>query len=127
MNQLPKVFLFLGSLNMMLAVMFGAFGAHALRGRIGPEMLAVYHTGNQYHFYHALGLLGVGLIALYLPGSTLVKWAGWLMFGGIVLFSGSLYALALSGVRGLGAITPIGGVAFIVAWLLLALAVWRAA
>lgn len=127
MSQLPRVFLFLGSLNMMLAVMFGAFGAHGLRGRISAEMLAVYHTGNQYHFYNALGLLGVGLLALHLPGSALLKWCGWLMFGGIVLFSGSLYALALSGVRGLGAITPIGGVAFIVAWLLLAIAIWRAA
>lgn len=127
MSQLPKVFLFLGSLNMMLAVMFGAFGAHGLRGRISTEMMAVYHTGNQYHFYNALGLLGVGLLALHLPGSTLLKWCGWLMFGGIVLFSGSLYALAISGVRGLGAITPIGGVAFIVAWLVLAIAIWRAA
>ncbi|MEJ2508442.1 MAG: DUF423 domain-containing protein [Gammaproteobacteria bacterium] len=127
MSQLPKLFLFLGSLNAMLAVLLGAFGAHALRGRVAPDLMAVYRTAEQYHFYHALGLLGVGLVALHLPGSALVKWSGWLMLGGMVLFSGSLYALALSGVRWLGAITPIGGTAFIVAWLVLCIAVWRAA
>lgn len=126
MMSYARVFLWLGAVNAMLAVMFGAFGAHALRTRLSAEMMAVYHTGNQYHFYHALGLLAVGLALWHLPGSNLLKWSGWLMALGIVLFSGSLYALSLSGVRWLGAITPIGGLAFIVAWLLLALSVWRA-
>lgn len=121
-----RVFLALGGINVMLAVMFGAFGAHAVRSHLSVEMMSVYHTGNQYHFYHALGLLIVGLTALHLPGSVLLKWSGWLMFFGIVVFSGSLYALSLSGLRWLGAVTPIGGVAFIAAWLLFVLAVWRA-
>lgn len=127
MSAVSKLFLILGSLNAMLAVLLGAFGAHALRARLSGEMMAIYHTANQYHFYHALGLLGVGLVAAHLPESTSVKWSGWLMLFGIVVFSGSLYVLALSGVRWLGAITPIGGTAFIIAWLVLAVGVWRGA
>ncbi|MHB8745347.1 MAG: DUF423 domain-containing protein [Gammaproteobacteria bacterium] len=125
MPQTARLFLLLGALNAGLAVLLGAFGAHALKNRLAPDLLAVYHTGNQYHFYHAFGLLLVGLIALHVPASLPLRSAGWLLLLGIVLFSGSLYALALSGVRGLGAITPLGGAAFIVAWLLLAFAVWK--
>lgn len=106
--------------------MLGAFGAHALRQRLAPEMLAVFQTGVQYHFYHALGLVAVGLLVQHLPGSSLLRWAGALMLAGIVVFSGSLYVLATSGLRWLGAVTPIGGVAFIVAWLLVVIAVARA-
>ena len=122
-----KLFLVLGACNAFLAVLLGAFGAHALKTRLPADMLAVYHTGNQYHFYHALGLLLVGLVATQLPDSGLLRGSGWLMLLGIVLFSGSLYVLSISGVRWLGAITPFGGLAFLVAWLLLAMAVWKAA
>ena len=94
---------------------------------IAPELLEVYQTGVQYHFYHALGLLAVGLVAAHLPESSLLRWSGWLMFVGIIIFSGSLYILAISGIRWLGAVTPVGGTAFIVAWLLLLIAVWRSA
>lgn len=110
----------------MAAVMLGAFGAHALRGRLAPEMLAVYQTAVQYHFWHALALLAVGLLMFQLPGSAPLRYAGVLMAVGIVLFSGSLYVLALTGVRALGMITPIGGATWIVAWALLAWSVLRA-
>jgi len=121
-----KLFLSAGGLAALAAVALGAFGAHALKNRLSPEMLAVWHTAVEYHIYHALGLLAVGLLAQQLPGSVLLRWSGWAMLAGIVLFSGSLYALALSGERWLGAITPVGGVAFLVAWALLVTAVLRA-
>ena len=120
-----KLFLILGACNAFLAVLLGAFGAHALKTRLTADMMTVFHTGNQYHFYHALGLLLVGTIAVQLPDSALLRSSGWLMLTGIALFSGSLYVLAISGVRWLGAITPFGGMAFLAAWLLLALAVWK--
>ncbi|BAU48755.1 membrane protein [Sulfurifustis variabilis] len=120
-----KLFLALGSVSAMLVVVLGAFGAHALRARIPAELMASYQTGILYHLFHALGLLAVGLIAAHLPASGLVRAAGWLMLVGTVLFSGSLYVLAISGVRALGAVTPFGGFAFIAAWLLLAVALFR--
>lgn len=126
MIETARLFILLGALNAFLAVLIGAFGAHALKARLAADMMTVFHTGNQYHFYHALGLLLVGLIALQLPASTLLRGSGWLMLAGIVLFSGSLYVLAISGVRWLGAITPFGGMAFLAAWLMLAYAVWKA-
>ncbi len=107
----------------MLVVGLGAFGAHGLKSRLTEDMMSVYQTGVQYHFYHALGLVLIGIIAFHLPASTLLKWSGWTMFAGIVLFSGSLYLLAITQTRWLGMITPIGGLAFIVSWLLLAIAV----
>jgi len=118
-----KLFLAVGGVGALLAVALGAFGAHALKGRLPPEMLTVWHTGVEYHVFHALGLLTVGLVAAQLPESALLKWSGWLMLAGIVLFSGSLYALALSGERWLGAVTPAGGLAFIAAWALFVAAV----
>ena len=117
---MQKFALFAGSINAMLAVILGAFGAHGLKGRLTEEMLSVYQTGVQYHFYHSLGLIIIGVVAFYLPASTLLKWSATVMLAGIVLFSGSLYLLALTDVRWLGMITPLGGIAFIVAWLLLA-------
>lgn len=120
-----KLFISLGSINALIAVALGAFGAHALKNRLTADMLNIFETGVQYHFYHALGLLAIGLIATHLPQSSLVKWSGWLMFFGVLVFSGSLYILAVTGIKWLGAITPIGGTAFIVAWGLLALAVLR--
>ena len=125
MPQSAKIFLLLGSLAMMFAVGLGAFGAHGLKDKLSADMLAVYRTGVDYHFYHALGLLALGMIAAHLPESDLVKWSGGLMAVGIVLFSGSLYLLALTGTRWLGAITPLGGAAWIIAWALLAAALLR--
>jgi len=120
-----KIFLALGSVNAMLAVVLGAFGAHGLKGRLGQDMLSVYQTGVQYHFYHALGLLFVGLVLRQSPSSVLLKWSGWLMFTGIIFFSGSLYLLALTHHTGLGMITPLGGMAFILAWLMMFVAMLK--
>lgn len=117
---MPRIFLMLGAINAFLCVAFGAFGAHGLKQRLSAEMLAVYQTGVQYHFYHSLGLIIVGLVLLHIPKSKPVLLSGWLMLGGIILFSISLYALSLTGIRALGAITPLGGIAFLSAWLLLA-------
>ena len=121
-----KLFLTAGGLAALAAVVLGAFGAHALKSRLSAEMLALWQTGVEYHVYHALGLLAVGLVATQLPESALLKWSGWLMLAGIALFSGSLYALARSGERWLGAITPIGGLGFLAAWALFVAAVVKA-
>ncbi len=125
MNTSAKLFLSLGSASALLAVLLGAFGAHALKNKLSADMLAIFQTGVQYHFYHALGLLAVGLIAMQLAESPALKWSGWLMFIGFLIFSGSLYLLSITGMRWLGAITPIGGVAFIGAWALLAYAIYQ--
>lgn len=109
---------------MAAAVVLGAFGAHALKGRLTPDMAAVFETGVRYHITHALALLAVGLVAVARP-QTPVFWAGWAFITGIVVFSGSLYVLSLTGVRGWGAVTPIGGLAFLIGWALLAHAAFR--
>jgi uncharacterized membrane protein YgdD (TMEM256/DUF423 family) len=121
-------FAFWGSVAMALAVALGAFGAHALKATLSPEMLAVWETGNRYHVYHALGLFAVELVRIWLllagktaPGALTV--AGWLFLAGLVLFSGSLYTLAYTGIRWLGAITPLGGTSWIIGWLCLAYAI----
>jgi len=121
-----RAFLVAGSIAGFAAVALGAFGAHALKGRLSPEMLVVWHTAVEYHVFHALGMIAVGLVAAQFPESALLKWSGWLMLAGIALFSGSLYALALFGERWLGAVTPVGGLAFLAAWTLLVVAVLRA-
>jgi uncharacterized membrane protein YgdD (TMEM256/DUF423 family) len=120
-----RLFITLGCGGLFFGVILGAFGAHALSARLTPEMSDVWRTAELYQFVHALGLLAVGILVYHLGAPLLLRAAGWLMVAGIVLFSGSLYALALTGTRWLGAITPFGGLAFIVAWLLLALSVWR--
>jgi uncharacterized membrane protein YgdD (TMEM256/DUF423 family) len=120
-----KIFLTLGSLNAFLSVALGAFGAHALKARLSPDMLNVYQTGVQYHMIHSLGLILVALLADKLGNSSLVNVSGWALFIGIILFSGSLYALSLSGIKVLGAITPLGGVSFLLGWLLLAIAAMK--
>ena len=117
---MSRIFLSLGAINAFICVGLGAFGAHGLKQRLSVDMLAVYQTGVQYHFYHALGLIAVGLILFHYPGSRPVAISGWLMLAGIILFSVSLYALSLTGLRGLGVITPFGGVAFLSAWAMLA-------
>lgn len=120
-----KLFISLGCLNAFLSIGLGAFAAHILENKLTPEMLSVFETGAQYHFYHALGLLIVGIIALHLTDSSWLRTAGWLMQAGIILFSGSLYILSLSGVRWFGAITPLGGICFLASWVVLAIAVLK--
>ncbi len=116
---MPSVFLFLGTTFAFLGVVLGAFGAHLLTTMITPELLAVYQTGVTYQMWHAFGLIAIALMQQYDPQSLLLKWAGSLMFLGIVLFSGSLYLLAILDVPELGKITPIGGVSFLISWSLL--------
>ena len=113
-----KYLLFLGALNGALAVTLGAFGAHGLKNRVDAAMLDIWSTASQYHFYHALAILLVGVLARQLGASLLT--AGWILFAGMLVFSGSLYVLVLSGQKWLGAVTPLGGVALIIGWLWLA-------
>ena len=122
---MERVFFGLGAVSAGLAVALGAFAAHGLRSRISPEALQTFETGARYHMYHALALLAVAWAATRWPGAAVTA-AGWLFVAGTLLFSGSLYLLAVTGVRVLGAITPFGGVAFILGWLALAWAAWAA-
>jgi len=115
-----RLFAFLGACSALTAVAAGAFGAHALRARLTPDLLAVFETGARYQMYHALALLAVAWLVTARPGSNVPIWAGGLFMVGTVVFSGSLYALALSGQRWFGAITPLGGVAFLAGWACLA-------
>lgn len=110
---------------MFLGIALGAFGAHGLEGKISERMLANWQTGTQYHMIHALGLLFVGLLMGRVSPSSLLPAGGWLLLAGIVLFSGSLYVMALTNVKILGAITPIGGVSFLVGWVLIAIAAMK--
>jgi uncharacterized membrane protein YgdD (TMEM256/DUF423 family) len=118
---MDRTFLLLGAVAAFLGVTLGAFGAHGLRGRLSPEMFAVFQTGVQYHMYHALALILVSA-TMGRMGGWLIQTAGWAFVAGIVLFSGSLYVLALTGITVLGAITPIGGLAFLIGWACLAFA-----
>lgn len=118
---MSKPLLLFAAGNGFLAVALGAFGAHALQARLGAELMATYQTAVQYHFYHALALFGAALLSQQFPVEILPRAGGYLFFAGIVLFSGSLYVLALTGARWLGAITPIGGLAFLAGWLCLGL------
>src|SRR5689334_6933165 len=120
-SGVDKNFLLIGSVAAFLAVGLGAFGAHGLRTRLSPDMLSVFETGVRYHMYHALAIIATALAMGRLSG-RLVLVAGWSFTAGIVLFSGSLYLLAISGVTILGAITPFGGVAFLIGWACLAFA-----
>jgi uncharacterized membrane protein YgdD (TMEM256/DUF423 family) len=115
MAGMDRTFLFVAALAGLTGVAFGAFGAHGLRGKLSPDMLAVFETAVRYQMYHALAIFGVGLL-LAPMGGWLIRTAGWLFTAGIVIFSGSLYALALTGNTMLGAITPIGGLAFLAGW-----------
>ena len=125
MNAIARLFLAMGAVSGALAVMLGAFGAHGLKGKLSEEMMKVFQTGVDYHFYHTLALLATGLAALHLRSGLLAA-GGWAFALGIVLFSGSLYALSLSGISKLGAITPIGGLFFIMGWVLMATAILKA-
>ena len=124
-NAMTRFLITTGAVGAGLSVALGAFAAHALKSRLPLEMLAVFQTGVQYQFYHSLGLILVGILIQRYQGSSLLTASGLLMAAGILLFSGSLYVLSTTGIRSLGLITPIGGVAFIAAWLLLAVGVWR--
>lgn len=121
---MERLFVTLGAFSAAIAVAAGAFGAHALRARLEPRMLETFETATRYQMYHALALFAVAWVASRAP-SSLVNWSGWLFVAGTVLFSGSLYALVFTGVRALGAITPLGGVCFIAGWVCLALAASR--
>ncbi|MCJ0972038.1 DUF423 domain-containing protein [Pseudomonas sp. PS1] len=119
-----RLFLLLAGVFGLTGVALGAFAAHGLKNRLAPEMLAVFQTGVQYQVYHALALLAVALLSLHMPG-RLLSAAGGLFAVGILLFSGSLYLLTLTGVGKLGIITPFGGVAFLAGWLCLVFAAWN--
>ncbi len=124
MNPIAKLFLSIGAISGALGVMLGAFGAHGLKNKLTAEMMAVYKTAVEYQFYHTLALLAVGLVAMHIPSRPLTT-SGWLFTAGILIFSGSLYVLSISGIKWLGAITPIGGLCFIVGWVLLAVAAFK--
>ncbi len=117
---MDKIFIAIGSFAAFLGVGLGAFGAHGLRDRLSDQMMTVWHTGVQYHLTHALGLILVGILIHLYPGTGSLKLVGWLFLLGIILFSGSLYLLAILEIRKLGMITPIGGLAFLAGWLILA-------
>ena len=119
---MAPTFLLIGALAGLTGVALGALGAHGLQSRLSPEMLAIFETGVRYHLYHALALLGTASVMARLEASGLLVAAGWLFVAGILVFSGSLYLLAVTGIRTFGAITPVGGVAFLAAWACLAIA-----
>jgi uncharacterized membrane protein YgdD (TMEM256/DUF423 family) len=114
-----KLFIILGAINAFLAVALGAFGAHGLEGKLEPKYLETWKTGVTYQMFHATGLLIIAVLLGKLPANSLLSWSGWLMFIGMILFSGSLYVLSVTKISILGAVTPIGGVAFLAAWILL--------
>lgn len=122
---MERIFIAIAGILGATGVAAGAFGAHALRERLDPDLLRVWNTAAEYHLLHAVALLGVAWLAQRSPG-TATSVAGWALIVGVVLFSGSLYTMALSGVRWLGAITPLGGLAFIIGWVAIVVASFRA-
>ena len=122
---MDRIFFVIGGLSAFTAVALGAFGAHALKARLGADLLAAFEVGVRYQMYHALALLAVAWACTKWPGTAVVT-AGWLFVAGTIVFSGSLYVLSLTGARWLGAITPFGGAALLGGWLCLAWAAWRA-
>jgi len=120
-----RIFLAIASMLGGISVIFGAFASHALQDRLSTKSLAIWNTGTTYQMYHALALMLVALLLSRFPNSTLLTVAGYAFIAGMFIFSGSLYALTLTGIKWLGVITPLGGIAFIIGWLCLALASWR--
>ncbi|MBM4761595.1 DUF423 domain-containing protein [Bacillus sp. B15-48] len=120
-----KLFIIIGAVNAFLSVALGAFGAHGLEGKVEQKYLETWQTGVTYQMFHAVGLLIIGVLLGHLPANSLLTWSGWLMVIGIILFSGSLYVLTLTKISILGAITPLGGVSFLIAWVLLIIAAVR--
>ncbi|WP_339740686.1 DUF423 domain-containing protein [uncultured Sunxiuqinia sp.] len=121
---MSKTILLTASALLALAVIIGAFGAHGLKAKLSDDLMQVYKTGVEYHFYHALGLLLIGALSIHMP-SPLISWSAICLTAGIVIFSGSLYVLSITGIKWLGAITPLGGLSFIAGWILLFVAVWK--
>jgi len=121
---MERIFFIAGSISALIAVVAGAFGAHGLKNKLAPDLLNIFEVGARYQMYHAIGLIIVAIASGRLDSATSL-WAGWLFIGGTILFSGSLYALSLTGTRWLGAITPIGGLMFIAGWACLAWAAWQ--
>ena len=121
---MDRFFFAAGSISAFLAVALGAFAAHGLKGKLEPELFNIFEVGARYHLYHALALLAVAWASSRWPGTAITA-AGWLFIAGTIVFSGSLYLLSVTGLRWFGAITPIGGLAFLIGWLLLAWGVWR--
>lgn len=117
-----KIFIILGAINAFLSVALGAFGAHGLEKVVEPKYMEIWKTGVQYQMFHATGLLVVGVLLGKIPASSLLSWSGWMMLIGIILFSGSLYVLTVTKIGVLGAITPLGGVSFLAAWVLIIIA-----
>lgn len=115
------LFLIIGSMNMLIAVSLGAFGAHGLQSKLSEKMFNVYQTGVLYHLIHSLGIVIIAVIIAVVGDAGLLKWSGFIMLVGVILFSGSLYVLSISGKKIFGAVTPLGGVCFLVSWLLLAI------
>ncbi len=121
---MDRFFFISGSISAFLGVALGAFAAHGLKTKLPPDMFNIFEVGVRYHMYHALALLAVAWASTRWPGASITA-AGWLFLAGTIIFSGSLYLLSLSGMRWLGAITPIGGLAFLLGWLLLAWGAWH--
>lgn len=122
----PRILVLVSAGLLFLAVAAGAFGAHALRARVSPDLLAAFQTAVQYHFLHALGLFGIALLWQQWPDArAALGWSALLLLAGIVLFSGSLYALVLTGMRAFGVVTPFGGTALLAGWAVLAWTAWR--
>jgi len=119
-----KILLIVGAVLAALAVTIGAFGAHGLKSRLSPEDLVIFEIGVRYHMYHSIAVLLLGIIGYFMPHS-LISPVAFLMIAGIIIFSGSLYFLVITDSRWLGAITPIGGMCFIIGWLLLAVNIYR--
>jgi uncharacterized membrane protein YgdD (TMEM256/DUF423 family) len=125
MDDNARYIIIAAALLAMLAVILGAFGAHALKKTLTDDMLTVYNTAVDYHFIHALGVLLIGILLSQYPESSWLLAAAITLIIGMIVFSGSLYALSLTGIRTLGMITPLGGLAFIIGWLLMAVGVYR--
>jgi uncharacterized membrane protein YgdD (TMEM256/DUF423 family) len=117
-----KLFIIIGAINAFLSVALGAFGAHGLEGKLEPKYIDIWEKAVKYQMFHATGLFIVGILLGKYPASSLLTWSGWLMLIGIILFAGSLYVLAVTQISILGAITPLGGVSFLVAWILIIIA-----
>lgn len=126
LNAQSQPIIIAGAVLAFLGVALGAFGAHALKTRLAADMLTVYQTGVQYHLVHALGIVLIGILVQMLPATKWLPIAGWMMVAGVIIFSGSLYALSVTGVRILGAITPLGGIALLAAWVLVGIGVAKA-
>lgn len=122
---MDRIFLLLGSISAFISVAAGAFGAHALKARLSPDLLGIFDTAARYQLSHALALFAVAWACQRWPLRA-IRQSGWCFVAGTVLFSGSLYALALTGQRGFGAVAPFGGAAFLLGWALLAWGAWRA-